>query len=271
MPRFRYVLLSDVLLESLKDDEVVAVFAHEVGHISHRHMAWYAMFFIGLMLGLVGLNNMADHEGRLMGIEPAVIDQFFPFVGVFAMFFCFGYLSRRFERQADVYAARTIEAMKNPGVASGGSPVGFTGASIFNAALLRVSEVNNVPLEMRGRFAGNLRQRAGFAFEWFTTLAGSWLHGTMMSRMEYISQISRDPSLTVGFDRRMKRIRLGLVGMFVGCGIWAVLAIRNDAATDSAGGGGTVVNVSPGSRGPGPRGMPALGPNGAGLLRPAAG
>src|SRR5205823_14715197 len=59
LPRFRYVLLSDLLVESLPDEQISAVFAHEVGHIRHRHMVWYVLFFIGLSFGFVGLEDAA--------------------------------------------------------------------------------------------------------------------------------------------------------------------------------------------------------------------
>ena len=41
LPHVRYILLSDLLLERMDDEQIEAVFAHEVGHVVHRHMAWY--------------------------------------------------------------------------------------------------------------------------------------------------------------------------------------------------------------------------------------
>jgi len=40
IPRFRYVLLSDLLLETMTDEQVEAIFAHELGHVMHRHLFW---------------------------------------------------------------------------------------------------------------------------------------------------------------------------------------------------------------------------------------
>ena len=45
-PQVRYILLSDLLLETMTDEQVEAVFAHEVGHIVHRHMAWYVVLIV---------------------------------------------------------------------------------------------------------------------------------------------------------------------------------------------------------------------------------
>jgi STE24 endopeptidase len=255
---FRYVLLSDLLLESLADDEVAAVFAHEVGHITNRHIIWYGIFLLGLGLALFGLNDVARRIAVHAGIDPYSVDQAFPVVEILMFIFCFGFLSRRFERQADVYAARTLEAIKQstlPGVAT---HVGPEGAKIFNSALLRVSEVNNVPLETYGRFAGSAKQRLRFLSEWFGNLGGSWLHGTMASRMRYIEEISRDPKLTAAFDSRMRRVKLGLVAMVLACVGWAVWAAEQE----------------PGNlRSPAPEPAPAISPSAASnawLLRPAA-
>ena len=54
LPWFRYVLLSDALIESLTPAEVAAVFGHEVGHIAHRHLLYFGFFFLG-SLGVMAL------------------------------------------------------------------------------------------------------------------------------------------------------------------------------------------------------------------------
>src|SRR6185312_5614392 len=54
VPRFRYILLSDLLLETMTDEQIEAVFAHELGHIVHRHMAWLVVFIVVLMLFNLG-------------------------------------------------------------------------------------------------------------------------------------------------------------------------------------------------------------------------
>src|SRR5262249_24394539 len=54
LPRFRYVLLSDALIDSLTQAEVAAVFGHEVGHVAHGHLPFFGFFFLG-SLGLLAL------------------------------------------------------------------------------------------------------------------------------------------------------------------------------------------------------------------------
>ncbi|MCK4850856.1 MAG: M48 family metalloprotease, partial [Phycisphaerae bacterium] len=46
----RYLLLTDALLEEMSPDELAAVFAHELGHISGRHIPYYGLFIVGLNL-----------------------------------------------------------------------------------------------------------------------------------------------------------------------------------------------------------------------------
>ena len=54
LPGFRYVLLTDALIESMTPLEVAAVFGHEIGHIAHRHLLYFGFFFVG-SLGILTL------------------------------------------------------------------------------------------------------------------------------------------------------------------------------------------------------------------------
>jgi hypothetical protein len=149
VPRFRYVMLSDVLIETLRDEQIVAVYAHEVGHIIHRHMVWYGVFFVALTCALLGFSDTVSTAAGRVGISQHWVDSVYPFFSILMFVACFGYVSRRFERQADVFAARTVEIMgrtPNAAEASQGlqywvkpeqAHVGTLGAAIFNSALLR--------------------------------------------------------------------------------------------------------------------------------------
>ncbi len=119
--RFRYILVTPALLRSLDDDELAAVILHETGHVHHRHMLWYLIFFAGfvacnimwyeplmlLVLGAVSLFPvslfpeipMPQVHAILMGAVFISV-----FIGYFR--FVFGFFMRNFERQADVYLYR---------------------------------------------------------------------------------------------------------------------------------------------------------------------
>jgi STE24 endopeptidase len=230
---FRYVLLSDLLLETLRDEEVLAVFAHEVGHVVHRHMMWFAVSLVTLTLAMGAAGDASAVAIERMGFSPAMLDQILPFMSIIMFVLCFGFLSQRFERQADVHAARTMQAMSETPAADH-TWVGPAGAAAFNSALLRVSDVNNIPPEVRGRFTGNLRQRIAFITEWLGSLAGSWLHGTMASRMRFVSSLTSDPKLTDRFDRQMDRLRIGLVALLLACVGWTFFQHERGASVFSS-------------------------------------
>ena len=167
---FRYILLSDLLLETMSDEQIEAVFAHEVGHVVHKHLIWSIALLATLMFGISGPGQwLADHSEFLQKYPWAtetVQTVMFLGIGVGLFALVFGFVSRRLERQADVFAARTIEedlaAAKCPGgrgisgdgfgrrrfndgcrstsprSIQGASFVGQHGAAIFCSALQRI-------------------------------------------------------------------------------------------------------------------------------------
>jgi len=58
VPRYRYVLVTDSLLEALSLDELKAVLAHEIGHAKYRHLLFYILFFVGFMVLSFGLSDL---------------------------------------------------------------------------------------------------------------------------------------------------------------------------------------------------------------------
>src|SRR5205807_2026386 len=114
LPWLRYVFLSDRLLDDLTPDEVEAVFGHEVGHVRHGHLLYYALFLslslavlglgweLGDLLLTAGTETAVTHstDGDAWSMVPQVL-----LAGAY-VFMAFGFLSRRCERQADVYGCR---------------------------------------------------------------------------------------------------------------------------------------------------------------------
>ena len=66
--RFRYILLTDALLDHLQPVQVQAVMAHELGHVRRRHMPWLALSLVAIIgasgslvtLGAVWAANRLD-------------------------------------------------------------------------------------------------------------------------------------------------------------------------------------------------------------------
>jgi STE24 endopeptidase len=146
IPWVRYVILTDRLINDLTPDEIEAVFGHEVGHIKHHHLIFYLAFFLTsfLLLGLIwgGATNwitQADINALLTWL-PVLDDDTLQTLGGFlklgllaayALFF-FGFISRRCERQADLFGAGTVST------------------DVFIAALEKVADINGIP---RNRFS----------------------------------------------------------------------------------------------------------------------
>jgi STE24 endopeptidase len=197
VPRMRYILMSDLLLETMTDEQIEAVFAHEIGHIIHRHLLWFAVFFAALMLGLVGLSGPAgDWLDRVthQAAWPTAVAVLASSGGCLSLFL---FLSRKFERQADVFAARTIEAE-----ARSGNAVGPHGATIFSSALHQVARINCIPIT-----------------------AWSACHGSIAKRIDYLHGLSADPDRTARFDRFMSRLYGAMIVTLGAAGVWAVATL----------------------------------------------
>jgi STE24 endopeptidase len=271
-PRVRYVFLSDLLLETMRDEEIEAVFAHELGHIVHRHMWWYVVFFVTLMLFLVGPVSLALNEIPALSVPPpgtmlspaeyatanergALQGQVLSVLGLALFVLLFGYLSRRFERQADVYAARTMQAAHETGgggdrpavVISHVNPesdsAGFLVHGLAAAGAPAVA-AGGVPLSYApspafARAAGGGRSYVGehgagivgAALRRVATInnipvaAREWLHGSIASRIRYLHELSADAGRTARFDRYMRRLYWALVAIFVTFAAWLTVQV----------------------------------------------
>jgi len=216
LPRFRYILLSDLVLQTMSDEQIEAVFAHELGHVVHRHMLWYLLFVLIFMFAMIGPGQWVESHldlqwlGRWMsddGVRKVV--ELVLLIGAGGAFLAlFGFVSRRFERQADVFAARTMqneaplaEGGMEPAAKGARSHVGVYGARIFCSALHRVAMINNIPIATR-----------------------SWCHGSIASRMQYLEQLAQHPGRTWAFDRVMSRLYLAMILGLIFSLAWVVKA-----------------------------------------------
>src|SRR5205823_208960 len=120
-----YVILTDRLLVEMSPEEIEAVFGHEVGHVKHHHLLFYFGFLLASLMAVIGLWKVLGDGMQQSGL-PGLLTQFWPegsewlqsyevlsmlpllgFLGVY-IFVVFGFLSRRCERQADIYGCRTV-------------------------------------------------------------------------------------------------------------------------------------------------------------------
>ncbi|MBX3475331.1 MAG: M48 family metalloprotease [Planctomycetes bacterium] len=135
VPGLRFVFFTDALLRRFNDDEVLAVFAHEMGHVKHRHLWWLLGFIFSFSLLMLASEQVSTLLG--LGQAPLVVA-----VALFAYGYAvFGFLSRRFERQADDFAARE------------------TSPELMAGVLLKIAAGNPALLDKRGWRHFPIRQR----------------------------------------------------------------------------------------------------------------
>ncbi len=215
LPYPRYVILTDRLASDLTPDEVEAVFGHEVGHVKHHHMLYYLSFLaLSLATMYTGAALLLPQEWvaflPLGNLNSSNLLQILPNIAAIAayIFIVFGFLSRRCERQADIYGCRTVSCLRAdcsghetemlPDKASGLCP---TGIRTFIQALERVALVN-----------GMSRDRPG----WLQ----SWQHSTIARRVDFLQKMLVDPATERGFQRRVFLVKCGA---FVGLSMLLVV------------------------------------------------
>lgn len=137
--RFRYVIFTPGLLHQLTPSAIEATLAHEIGHSKSKHLLIYPFIITGILLMAGFLASVIypsimmffDDHMTLSSSSWSVLGSlvfFIIFASLLAILFrlIFGYFSRLFERQADLYifeldlpAAYLIEAFDEIATASG--------------------------------------------------------------------------------------------------------------------------------------------------------
>jgi len=249
-PRVRYIFLSDLLLETMKDEEIEAVFAHEIGHIKHRHMWWYVLFMLLIMLFVMGpiaylLNHVPglslDGPMRpdIRSIVTARVEQISEFLAFGTFIIMFGFLSRRFERQADVYAARTMEAWQERGTTTithinpeaqlagalfvPGLATATLGPAMTTTHTQPTVKTYTPATSWVGEYGAEIVAAALHRVAKINNIpvaAREWLHGSIAHRMRYLRTISAHATHTHRFDKSMRRLKWGMVALVVMLGMW---------------------------------------------------
>jgi STE24 endopeptidase len=118
MGRFRRIILYDTLIQSLSEDELIAVLTHEIGHYKKKHTRTFLLINLGFSLvGLYVLAILIDSFwfyqafGFLRASSHAALFIFVSSSGTFLFFIepLFSWFSRRNEYAADWYAAQVLQ------------------------------------------------------------------------------------------------------------------------------------------------------------------
>lgn len=184
--RWRYILLTDALLEHLPERQVEAVMAHEIGHIRKAHIPWLIGGLLAIVMavsvvaqGALWALHVQATEDQLQSLELGLA-----LGGLVAAILGLGFISRRFEWQADAFAARYL---------SGGMVITPEGAGAMQDALRAVARLNAIPQH-----------------------AFSFRHGSIAARVARLDAIIDRPVDNLPIDRTVRRVKwmiaLGLAG-----------------------------------------------------------
>ena len=174
LPAFRYVVLTDELCKRLTLEELGAVFTHEVGHGKKHHALLYLFCSVAFLTALVPLGDLVGGwmlewtAGRIDAGVAAAVCVYLP---AFAFYWVvlFGYLSRRFELEADIFG---VEKTQDP--------------NLFITTLEKVARIGRIERRRRPPRHFSIAGRSDFLRRAF---------------------IDREPGLLPGFRRQLGIIR----------------------------------------------------------------
>jgi STE24 endopeptidase len=192
LPGFRYVLVTDALLTTLDEEEIEAVFAHEAGHARRGHILLF--FGFTAVLALIGLVPGADEltdailprDVLVRGVVLIVV-----WLGV-----VLGWISRRFEQEADVYGIETIPFEKGET-----EPAQHP----FARALDRI-----------GREVGAIREMTG------------WRHFSIADRVDFVHRYLASPGVRQRYRRGIFTLRATLLTVIIGFAAAAGLRVPQE-------------------------------------------
>lgn len=186
----RLVLITDALLETMRADEVRAVMAHEIGHVRRHHMPWLVLCLVALlaMTEYLVIGPLMWMDGRWIELTPDSgkwVDIVVTSAIVAAVLLGFGWISRRFERQADSFAAQHLSGLGHDDTDGDEQPITHESVHSLRSALLTICRLNAVDPARR-----------------------SWRHGSIAWRIAYLESIVGTPLGRLPIDRVIRRLKI---------------------------------------------------------------
>jgi len=181
----RYILLTDALIERLPNAQLDAVVAHEVAHVKRKHLPWLLASTAVAAVGVgAAISWMLIFTQERTGVTQALHDALALGAAAAAGFYVFGHVSRRFERQADAFAAQTLTRTLDPEADVDRSRILPDAAAAMSGALASVARLNHIP---QGRF--------GFR------------HGSIATRIRNVNALVGSDAEAAPIDRAVRRMK----------------------------------------------------------------
>lgn len=193
----RYVLLTDALLEYLPGPQVEAVMAHEIGHVRRRHMLWLGVAALSVvLLTMAGVKWSVERWGGDWS-RAAWVEGLVSVAGLGVGLLSFGFISRRFEWQADAFA---VQHLSGAGEGRDGAAPVVTGEAVaaMSGALDAVARLNHVPREK------------------FT-----WRHGSIGERQRRLWAMVGQRVDRLKVDREVRAVKMAAAAAMVAA-VWVV-------------------------------------------------
>jgi len=207
VPKLRYLMITPALLESLTQEELNSVLAHEIGHVKRLHLILYIVLFFGFSLlagalaePLPHLILTSDLFYRLLPLLPVAPANLLgvlataPLLLLMLIYFrfIFGYFIRNFERQADAYVFKVLGTSR-PLIAS----------------FEKISQLSG----------GNREEK-------------NWHHFGIGERIDFLEQCELD---RVHIKKHDRKVRLSLALYFIGVGVLTLALHQVDVSKISEG------------------------------------
>jgi Zn-dependent protease with chaperone function len=192
IPRTRTMLVTRRLLGTLSDQECEAVAMHEIGHVRHRHIPW----MIGAIIAVLMWGSLAEAGVAALGAGGPWVGFFrlwlgaaLPALTLVGVFAALGYISRRFEWQADAFAAADLSRQQ------GETSFATEACAALAHALLNVTRTN-----------GSHPSRSDY------------LHGSVHTRCRRLAALEGTPLGDAPIDRACSRLK-GLIAVALASGV----------------------------------------------------
>ncbi len=184
LPRLRYVFFTSTLFQRMDEGELECVMAHEMSHGLRKHLTSYFLFTMGYLALATGLQDLLAG----LGIPGAAMSILFLVLFFACWVTLFGYVSRRFETEADLVGASLLKWDEDEPE----RPPSRTAR--LAQALHRVCALNGVHPGV-----------------------GSWRHFSVSRRSLILLESEENPAIGKAWERTCTRIRnAGLVALGVG-------------------------------------------------------